>query len=490
MNKTKSRSPVSSLLSPVLRVVAAAAVCLTGFSHAYAYQLGHSRVSSAPGQALVVQVPINNLSDADAASLSVSVAALEVWQSAGLTPPVPLDSLTVTVKPGRQSNGRLVELRSSQPTDSAVVDMLLSVNTSASSAILQSSVIMAPAPKVRLAGEQITVQRGDTLIGIANQFPVQGANLYQQLWALYSANPKAFSQENMNLLKAGAALRIPDPDAVRAVDPAFAKAQYLEHVRAFRQSRGVGQGNQGIAADASAQTLQSPPEQQQGKVDQASTEPLPPANDQVRLTAATEGQQDAQIDAEAARAKAVAEELERKQALENNIQALQGAIASAAGQPAGQSSEAGSTESTSGSGSGLGSGSAADPASSASGMDSAKPAVGGEAGSTQSASTAGQSGVTATGVTSEQSGQTPDLFSRVSQWVVDNTTAAIALVLALIALILAWALRATKSAQSTQSSLDKRGAHVAAEFDQKLKEIDLSLDDKVEPDSQTQQNKG
>ncbi|MCD8505104.1 MAG: hypothetical protein LRY49_09045 [Burkholderiaceae bacterium] len=493
-DKTNLPAPLTAPRAAKSSVLGLSVLAAFGMTNALAFELGHSRVTSSPGQALVVQVPITAMSPQEAESLSVSIAPAAAWQSTGLTPPVPLDSLSLSVVAGRNAGSRLVELRSTQAAQSSVIDVLLAVTTSSSSRTVQASIIVPPAPNVRLAGDQVTVQRGDTLIGIAEQFPVSGANLYQQLWALYSSNPDAFLRQNMNLLKAGAALRIPDADAVRAVDPAFAKAQYLEHVRAFRQSRGGGQGNQGIAAQASAQTLQSPPEQKQGDVEQARTEPPPPANDQVRLTAAQQDTQAAQADAQAAQAKALAEELERKRALEQNIAALQGAIASSAQGDQGGAVTQSQAETSSGSQAGGQSTTQTDnqPAGSASDQSSTDRSQNGT-GTAESPNlnTAGEQ----SGQSANAGGSAPDvdssanLFTRVGQWVTDNTTAAIALLLALIALILAWALRATKTKPSEAQEAEKRVDHAAADFEQKLKNIDLSLDQKPEPTFSKPDNK-
>lgn len=463
MNKKSNDRFSLRWLASMSPLAVVAIVASAGASAVAAFELGHARVSSAPGQPLVIQVPITNLSAQEASSIEVGLAPASAWQATGLNPPVPLGSLSLSVGPGRTQNARLVELRSTEAADSTVVDVLLSISTSASSRTVQTSIIVPPPPKVRLAAEQVIVQRGDTLSGIAQQFPVQGANLYQQLWALYSTNSSAFLRENMNLLKTGAALRIPDADAVRAVDPAFAKAQYLEHVRAFREGRGGGQGNQGIAADAATQTLQSSPEQQQGSVEAQSSQTPPPANDEVRLTSAEQDAQAAQADAQAARAKALAEELERKQALEQNISALQGAIDSNAN--ASDDPTASQTV-------------AADQADVASDQSVAAAT---EPSQADSASQAG----------SQPASDAPgNFFTKASQWVSDNTTAAIALILALIALILAWALRATKSKSAQTDASQKRVEHAATDFEQKLKDIDLSLDDKPEPTLSKTDSKG
>ena len=451
-----------------------------------AVELGHSRVTSAPGQPLVVVVPLQNISQVDSESLSVEIAGAAQWQAAGLTPPVSLDTLRLAIEQGNKVDGRLVRITSSQATEQTVVDVLLAVSTESANRTLQTSIIVPPPPAVRLASESVTVQRGDTLIGIAEQFPVSGANLYQQLWAFYSANTGAFMRDNMNLLKAGASLRVPDADAVRAVDPAFAKAQYLAHVRAFRQGSGGGQGDLGIAADASVQTLQTQSDDGQRKeVEPAEAEPTAPVNDQVRLTAADATSAQAQADAAVSSQRELAEETDRQQALEQNIDALQGAIAQATngqgGATTAQAADAASAVSdadnqatnTDADGQSVTGGESAQSALTAADVVSTAGGSDGPNGASTGQSATGQS-------TAGQTTTSSNAFERLGQWVTDNTTAAIAILLALIALIIAWALRVSKT-KSSAGSASPRVEQATANFEAKLKDIDLSLDDKPAP---------
>jgi pilus assembly protein FimV len=72
----------------------------------------------------------------------------------------------------------------------------------------------APRPSTAAAGgEQVTVQRGDTLSRIAARTALQGVSLEQMLVSLYRSNPQAFIENNMNLLKAGSVLTVPAADA-------------------------------------------------------------------------------------------------------------------------------------------------------------------------------------------------------------------------------------------------------------------------------------
>ncbi|HEY0905776.1 MAG TPA: FimV/HubP family polar landmark protein [Methylophilus sp.] len=56
----------------------------------------------------------------------------------------------------------------------------------------------------------VEVQRGDTLNQIARQFKPEDASVEQMLAALYQSNPAAFDGKNMNRLKVGKILKLPD----------------------------------------------------------------------------------------------------------------------------------------------------------------------------------------------------------------------------------------------------------------------------------------
>jgi pilus assembly protein FimV len=75
-----------------------------------------------------------------------------------------------------------------------------------------------PAPAKRAAGEY-AVKSGDNLSRIASQVKPADVSLDMMLVALYRANPEAFSGNNMNRLKSGQILAVPDSDAIRSSAP-------------------------------------------------------------------------------------------------------------------------------------------------------------------------------------------------------------------------------------------------------------------------------
>lgn len=117
-----------------------------------------------------------------------------------------------------------------------------------------------PAPAADGAGGlsgAYAVQRGDTLSGIAEQLERGGYSLDQAMIALLRSNPQAFIDGNINLLKAGAVLRIPAAAEVGDVGAAEALALVRSQVQQWREASlpvpqpatGEGAGAQPAAPD-------------------------------------------------------------------------------------------------------------------------------------------------------------------------------------------------------------------------------------------------
>ena len=88
-----------------------------------------------------------------------------------------------------------------------------------------------PAPATRV------VQAGDTLGKIALQTRPQGVSLDQMLLALFRTNADAFDGSNMNRLKAGRILNVPEAAAVQAIDAREAKQTVLAQSADFNAYR-------------------------------------------------------------------------------------------------------------------------------------------------------------------------------------------------------------------------------------------------------------
>jgi len=256
-----------------------------------ALEIGHARMVSGAGQALRLIVPLKDLSDVQADTLVVRLADAAAWQENGLTAPVPLTDLTVTIQPGADARQRQLLVSASSAPRGEVVDMLLELETATqqrriqvsfivpTQAVRGSSQIQVPrvgAAQARAAG--VTVRRGQTLSGIAQAHRHNDVSMYQMLAALYQANPQAFIARNMNLLRAGSTLTLPDAQTVRAIDSAEARRIFLAHSEAFARYRA------GVASAADAVAGGSPESGQlasaQSPAPVVSTDP----GDRVRLS--------------------------------------------------------------------------------------------------------------------------------------------------------------------------------------------------------------
>ncbi len=82
----------------------------------------------------------------------------------------------------------------------------------------------APQPAAAQAGAH-TVKRGDTLSKIANEYRPDSVSLEQMLVLLYRSNPDAFAGKNMNRLKTGKVMQIPDAGEAAAIDPKEARRE-------------------------------------------------------------------------------------------------------------------------------------------------------------------------------------------------------------------------------------------------------------------------
>src|SRR6266851_4557035 len=171
------------------------------------------------------------------------------------------------------------------------------------------------------------VVRGDTLSKIAIRNRIEGVTFQQMLVALFRANQEAFVADNMNRLRAGKIVRIPDKDAAAAVATADARrivsAQYADF-NEYRRSLGIA-----VASTPAPQGGR----QASGQVSAPKEEkPVPskePPKDELRLSRADDAKRGAGAAGTAAaddlpaKNNALKEANERIALLEKNLQDMQ-----------------------------------------------------------------------------------------------------------------------------------------------------------------------
>lgn len=235
-----------------------------------------------------------------------------------------------------------------------------SISTSKSTPNSSSNVTQAKeSASAPIKSANHTVKQGDTLAAIAAANRAEGVSINQMLMALQRENEQAFSDNNINRLKAGSVLSIPDDDAVRAIDAGKAREfmrgqnadfqRYREQLaRRSRQTRDStatpntgadDAGQRGVRSSSGTVTLQSkeataaPATQDKLKLTAPVPERLPESDKSVAAVkkeragnlANTGGKRDQNAETldKIASEKAVADANSRIAALEKNISDMQ-----------------------------------------------------------------------------------------------------------------------------------------------------------------------
>jgi pilus assembly protein FimV len=174
------------------------------------------------------------------------------------------------------------------------------------------------------AARQHEVRQGDTLGAIARQSLPPGVSLNQMLIAIYRANQDAFIRENINLVRAGRILNIPDAETIGTMNAEEANTLVLAH-------RGEWEEYRSRLAAVPAPAEAAPGQPAVSGTIEAKPQPTPPAPtpDQLRLSKADPqkpGAADtraAKGDDAAARERALKEAQSRVTDLERNVADLQ-----------------------------------------------------------------------------------------------------------------------------------------------------------------------
>ena len=289
---------------------------------ASALALGRLNVLSTLGEPLRAEIEVTEISAAEAEGLRVNIGSPESFRTAGIIYSAALADVRAVLQ--KRADGRyVVRLNGSRSMNDPFLDLLLEANWSSGRIIRDYTVLLdppatakatapvnpnpvqitpappqrptrplsppsvavapvmpaAPVPKSRpaptspavsaalqtRAGDQVTAQRGDTASKIATAYKPADVSLDQMLVALLRGNPDAFTNGNVNRLKAGAILSVPGDSQVRTATPDEAS----RIVRA--QSNDFGDYRRRLAENAPTPRTEGTERQASGKL-QASVE--------------------------------------------------------------------------------------------------------------------------------------------------------------------------------------------------------------------------
>ena len=277
-------------------VAAAAVATLVGLSsgNAMALSLGRMTVLSGLGEPLRAEIELPDITADEAGSLKPEVAPTEAFRAAGLEYNSVLADLRIGLQ--RRADGKsFLRLSSNRTINDPFIDLILQVNWASGRIVRDYTILLDPpgqrqaptaaaappqvtapaapppvappqatpvAPAATAAAiapprsappktgpasvvakpatsdaKQVTVKAGDTASKIANASKSTSVSLDQMLVAMLRANPNAFINGNVNRVKTGAVLNLPDASQAGNTTPVEATQIISAQSRDFNAFR-------------------------------------------------------------------------------------------------------------------------------------------------------------------------------------------------------------------------------------------------------------
>lgn len=264
--------------------------------------LGGMNVLSQLGQPFAAEIDLVNVSKEELATLGVAVAGPEAYRTANLQYNPALLGMRLSIE--RRPDGRpFIRATSPRAVAEPFLDILLVLSWQGGRIVREYSALLdppgldipapavtapvvagtakpapaakapaavatpapapapTPAPAARpIGGSEYAVKQGDMLGRIAAEMKPEGISLDQMMIGLLRANPDAFINNNINLVKAGRILKAPEPDQLAAIAPGVAS----QEVRALSANWNAYRAKVADTAPAAAVSAAAP--ETQGKI--------------------------------------------------------------------------------------------------------------------------------------------------------------------------------------------------------------------------------
>jgi pilus assembly protein FimV len=241
-----------------IRIALAALLCAPLI--AYSAGLGRLTVNSTLGQPLNAEIEIVSLQAGEEDALTARLASVEAFRQAGIELNSALISLQFAVD--KRGSRPVIRLTTVQPVNEPFLDVLIELQWATGRLVREYTFLLDPpqyrgpgpvaaapaaAPAAKPAAEpaaakpasraearplvseppgagakQEEVKKGDTLGAIARKNKPDGVTLNQMLIALFRANQAAFIRGNINRVRAGRILNVPDREEIVAINSAEA----------------------------------------------------------------------------------------------------------------------------------------------------------------------------------------------------------------------------------------------------------------------------
>lgn len=268
----------------------------------HAFGLGKLELSSALNEAFKAEIPVTALREDEQGNLQVRLASSSEFKRAGLERNFFLTRFTFTVV--EKANSTVIEVSSVQPVKEPFIGFLITATTGEGRLLREYTVLLDPpkslfvkpvkaVPPAKVKSSSSTsnnkttyqypdsgyepssvvnhfsgnsygaTKRNDTLWAIAQQTKPASVSIDQMMIATLNANPNAFINNNINILKIGQILTIPSRADISSLSQSQAVARVAEQTAQWKNAAN-------IAAVTTQQTSDTMPAESDGK--QSSTE--------------------------------------------------------------------------------------------------------------------------------------------------------------------------------------------------------------------------
>ena len=334
---------------------------------AYALGLGRLTVESFVGQPLVARIELLSATKEELDSLSAKIADTNLYRQNNLTYQAVLARTRVTLERGPNDTAFL-RVTSNAPVSEPYLDLLVEANWSAGRVVRDYTFLLdppgsqqatvdpitpvrpgtaAPAPRAqpsqaqpsqaqapvatppsatpaapRGEGGSHEVKRGDTLSKIAGQYKPETVTLDQMLVALFKSNASAFEGNNMNRLRTGAIITIPNAVEASATSARESTREVQVQASDWRSYRDRVAGAAPTAEESTTRTAS-------GRIGTSVTETTPATragSDQLRVSKDAGKGRGAAAESSAAQAAALRDAQSRVAELEKTVRDMQRAL--------------------------------------------------------------------------------------------------------------------------------------------------------------------
>ncbi len=236
--------------------------------------LGRLTILSSLGEPLTAEIELVSLQKDELPTLSARLAPPDAYRQANLQYNPALSGLRMTIE--RRGSSSFIKVTSPRAVNEPFIDLLVELSWASGRIIREytalidppgfandkqpvAPVVVAPAPKAAAPApaakpvaapierapapaantkEYGPIKRGETLAKVAAAVKPGGVSLEQMLVGLYRSNPDAF-QSNMNRMKAGRILRVPDKEEIAAIPRPEAVSEVRAQAADWNKYRGT-----------------------------------------------------------------------------------------------------------------------------------------------------------------------------------------------------------------------------------------------------------